>query len=257
MIMPEANGFGKKFTQLQLYVQDMLHGPTPTPINVAMANSTPSSPTFFGLVAVLDDPVRTGLSLDAEIVGRAQGMIVFASIAETNIHLTFDLVFTGGEYNEVTLGASFSQVLSEEDYVSSQKTQSQRARHQPPANIGGGRRRRDHERQQRPFEVEHVCVAGNTWQVVQDDWTGLLFKGDKSRANDKRSLLALQLQLVHSSRSANRFMTRGLQELKANETNNMNVDVGKKLTNMYKKFDPNQSSKRKVRSGSDPIHNRS
>ncbi|GER50279.1 disease resistance-responsive (dirigent-likeprotein) family protein [Striga asiatica] len=103
MIMPEANGFGEKFTQLQLYVQDMLHGPTPTPINVAMANSTPSSPTFFGLVAVLDDPVRTGPSLDAEIVGRAQGMIVFASIAETSIHMTFDLVFTGGEYNGSTL----------------------------------------------------------------------------------------------------------------------------------------------------------
>ncbi|CAA0807766.1 Dirigent protein 21 [Striga hermonthica] len=68
-----------------------------------MANSTPSSPTFFGLVAVLDDPVRTGPSLDAEIVGRAQGMFAFASIEEISIHMTLDLVFTGGEYNGSTL----------------------------------------------------------------------------------------------------------------------------------------------------------
>ncbi|KAI3446232.1 hypothetical protein Pfo_002897 [Paulownia fortunei] len=93
----------EKVTQLQLYVQDILSGPNPTNIQVASANSTFTSPTFFGLVAVLDDPVRTGPNPNSEIVGRAQGFFVFASLEEISLHMTFDLVFTSGEYNGSTL----------------------------------------------------------------------------------------------------------------------------------------------------------
>ncbi|PIM99198.1 hypothetical protein CDL12_28311 [Handroanthus impetiginosus] len=89
----------EKVTQLQLYVQDILSGPNPSNVQVASANSTFTSPTLFGLVAVLDDPVRIEPNPDAEIVGRAQGLFAFASLEEISLHFTFDLVFTGGEYN--------------------------------------------------------------------------------------------------------------------------------------------------------------
>ncbi|KAL3621360.1 hypothetical protein CASFOL_036272 [Castilleja foliolosa] len=102
-IFAKANGFEtknwftnifkhkEKVTELQLYVQDILSGPTRSTIPVAMANSTSTSPTLFGLVAVLDDPVRTGPNPEAEIVGRAQGLFAFASLEEISIHMSFDI----------------------------------------------------------------------------------------------------------------------------------------------------------------------
>ncbi|KAG8368123.1 hypothetical protein BUALT_Bualt15G0012400 [Buddleja alternifolia] len=93
----------QKVTHLQLYVQDILSGPNPTNIPVATANSTLTSPTLFGLTAVLDDPIRTGPNPDSEIVGRAQGLLTFASLEELSLHMTFHLVFTSGQYNGSTL----------------------------------------------------------------------------------------------------------------------------------------------------------
>ncbi|KAG8368122.1 hypothetical protein BUALT_Bualt15G0012300 [Buddleja alternifolia] len=88
----------EKVTQLQLYVQDILTSPTPTTITVATANSTSASPTSFGLIAVLDDPVRTAPSPNSEIVGRARGFFAFSSLEEISIHMTFNLVFTSDKY---------------------------------------------------------------------------------------------------------------------------------------------------------------
>ncbi|KAK4477208.1 hypothetical protein RD792_016422 [Penstemon davidsonii] len=96
----------EKITELQFYVQDILSGPNPSNIQVARANSTLTSPTSFGSVAVLDDPVRTGPSSDSEIIGRAQGLFALASLEEMSLHMTFDLVFTSGDYN----GSSISIV---------------------------------------------------------------------------------------------------------------------------------------------------
>ncbi|KAL6517406.1 hypothetical protein OROMI_033107 [Orobanche minor] len=114
-IMAQANGFAnddwfqnilnrkEKVTQLQVYVQDILSGPVRTTIPVASANSTSASPTLFGLAAVLDDPVRMVPNTNAEIVGRAQGFFAYASLEEISIHMTFDLIFTGGAHNGSTL----------------------------------------------------------------------------------------------------------------------------------------------------------
>ncbi|KAL6526005.1 hypothetical protein OROHE_015529 [Orobanche hederae] len=114
-ILAQANGFAnddwfqnilnqkEKVTQLQVYVQDIFSGPVPTVISVASADSTSTSSTSFGLAEVLDDPVRTEPDANAEIVGRAQGFFAHASLEERSIHMTFDLIFTGGDYNGSTL----------------------------------------------------------------------------------------------------------------------------------------------------------
>ncbi|KAK4437654.1 Dirigent protein 1 [Sesamum alatum] len=93
----------QKVTQLQLYVQDILQGPTPTNVVVASANSTATSPTSFGLVVVLDDPVRIGPDPNSKTVGRFQGFYTFSSLEEQSIHLSFDFVFTTGKLNGSTL----------------------------------------------------------------------------------------------------------------------------------------------------------
>ncbi|KAK6136599.1 hypothetical protein DH2020_029632 [Rehmannia glutinosa] len=93
----------EKVTQFQLYVQDILSGPNVTIIQVAWGNYTLTSPTSFGLVVVFDDPVRTRSNPDSEIVGRAQGLVTFASLEGISLHMTHDIVFTSGEYNGSTL----------------------------------------------------------------------------------------------------------------------------------------------------------
>ncbi|KAL7156458.1 hypothetical protein ABFS83_02G010600 [Erythranthe nasuta] len=92
-----------KVTELQLYVQDIFTSPTPSNLPVAFANSTSASPTLFGLMAVLDDPIRVEPKPDAMIVGQAQGFFAFSSLEDTSFHMTFDLVFTRGKYNGSTL----------------------------------------------------------------------------------------------------------------------------------------------------------
>ncbi|KAL8543226.1 hypothetical protein ACS0TY_003946 [Phlomoides rotata] len=89
----------EKVTQLQFYVQDLFSAPNPSNVVVASAPSSSSSPTLFGLVAVLDDPVRVRPDPDAEILGRAQGIFNYASLEEIRLHMSFDIVFTGGQYN--------------------------------------------------------------------------------------------------------------------------------------------------------------
>ncbi|KAL6494836.1 hypothetical protein OROGR_031636 [Orobanche gracilis] len=123
IIMAQANGFAnedwfqttlnqkEKVTHLQLYVQDIFSGPVPTTIPVASANSTSSSPTLFGRAAVLDDPVRTEPNTTAEIVGRAQGFFAYTSLEEISIHMTYDLIFTGGPYNGSALNLIGSNQL--------------------------------------------------------------------------------------------------------------------------------------------------
>ncbi|EPS58009.1 hypothetical protein M569_16807, partial [Genlisea aurea] len=88
-----------KVTKLQVYVEDVLAGRSPSNVIVAMANSSLSSPTRFGLVVVLDDPVRMSPNTSAGIVGRSQGHYAFVSLEERVIHLSSDLVFSSGKYN--------------------------------------------------------------------------------------------------------------------------------------------------------------
>ncbi|XP_075492633.1 dirigent protein 21-like [Primulina tabacum] len=96
----------EKITQLNFYVRDVFSTPTPTNVAVARANTTASSPTSFGLVAVIDDPVTVGPEPGSKIIGRAGGIIALASLEETSLHMTFTIVFTDGEYNASTLSFS-------------------------------------------------------------------------------------------------------------------------------------------------------
>ncbi|XP_073146783.1 dirigent protein 21-like [Henckelia pumila] len=90
-------------TRLQFYVRDVFSTPTPTNVQVARANSTPGSPTSFGLVAVIDDPVTIGPEPQSKIIGRAQGIIALSSLEDTSLHMTLTIVFTDGEYSSSTI----------------------------------------------------------------------------------------------------------------------------------------------------------
>ncbi|KAJ4840639.1 hypothetical protein Tsubulata_034192 [Turnera subulata] len=84
-------------------------------------------------------------------------------------------------------------------------------------------------------------------------------------------LLVLQSDLVDGSMSADLALRQGRKAgaalvrphnnsqrmLQVDDATMQGIDARKKSGQVNKRFDPNQSSERRVRRGSDPIHNRS
>ncbi|KAL3814044.1 hypothetical protein ACJIZ3_015312 [Penstemon smallii] len=93
----------QKVTQLHFYLHDIVGGPNSTNIPIAMANFTAQSPTYFGMIAAMDDLLTAGPSPNSEIVGRAQGLFGSTSLEEIGFHMTFSFVFTSGKYNGSTI----------------------------------------------------------------------------------------------------------------------------------------------------------
>ncbi|XP_030512156.2 dirigent protein 22-like [Rhodamnia argentea] len=93
----------EKMTHLRFYLHDTLTGQHPTAFPVAQAAITNTSSTFFGLVAVIDDPLTVTPDLNSTLVGRAQGMYASSSQSEVALTITMNLVFAEGAYNGSTL----------------------------------------------------------------------------------------------------------------------------------------------------------
>jgi len=77
-------------------------------------------------------------------------------------------------------------------------------------------------------------------------------------------LLAIKADQVCSLRRETMILTQGRQDQLQVQNNRVlqevskqDLDTNRKSAPVTNKFDPEQSSKRKVRRGSDPIHNRS
>ncbi|KAL0383961.1 UNVERIFIED_CONTAM: Dirigent protein 2 [Sesamum radiatum] len=111
----------EKVTKLHFYFHDIVSGKKPTAVPVARANSTFASPTYFGLLSVIDNPLTTGPGPKSEIVGRAQGITGYSSFKEFSLLMTLNLVFTSGEYNGSTLSVvgynPFTQRIFEDAIV--------------------------------------------------------------------------------------------------------------------------------------------
>ncbi|KAK4477207.1 hypothetical protein RD792_016421 [Penstemon davidsonii] len=77
-------------------MNDIVGGPNPTNIPIAMANFTAQSPTYFGMIAAMDDLSTARPRPNSEIVGRAQGLFGATSLEEIGLYMTFSFVFTSG-----------------------------------------------------------------------------------------------------------------------------------------------------------------
>lgn len=93
----------EKLTKLHFYFHDILSGNKPTAVQVAQANITSKSPTLFGIVNVMDDPLTVGPEPDSRIIGSAQGLYASASQEDVGLLMTLNFVFTDGKYNGSTL----------------------------------------------------------------------------------------------------------------------------------------------------------
>lgn len=67
----KLGNYKQKITKLHFYFHD-LRGKTS--LLVAQANSSATSPTYFGMTNIMDDPLTSGPEFTSKAVGRAQGL---------------------------------------------------------------------------------------------------------------------------------------------------------------------------------------
>lgn len=92
--------YKQKVTKLHFYYHD-LRGKTS--LQVAQANSSAASPTFFGMTYVMDDPLTAGPQFTSKPMGRAQGLLIPSSMEELSLLCVMNFIFTDGKYNGSTL----------------------------------------------------------------------------------------------------------------------------------------------------------
>ncbi|KAL4187862.1 hypothetical protein AMTRI_Chr09g41040 [Amborella trichopoda] len=98
-------GLGKeKVSYLDFYFHDIASGTkNATALIVAMANTTITSSTFFGMLNVVDDPLTQGRAITSKVIGRMQGIYASASQTEFSLFMGLNFLFTTGELNGSTL----------------------------------------------------------------------------------------------------------------------------------------------------------
>lgn len=93
----------EKLTKLHFFFHDVVSGKNETVVRVAESKATAKSPTVFGAVFIMDDPLTEGPEPSSKIVGRAQGIYSSASMDEICFLMTLNFVFTNGQYNGSSL----------------------------------------------------------------------------------------------------------------------------------------------------------
>lgn len=93
----------EKLSHLRFYFHDIVSGKNPTAVRVAAAAMTNASPTGFGAVVMIDDPLTLAPELGSKQVGRAQGIYASAALEQVGLLMVMNFAFTDGKYNGSTL----------------------------------------------------------------------------------------------------------------------------------------------------------
>ncbi|XP_059068303.1 dirigent protein 23-like, partial [Cryptomeria japonica] len=93
----------EKVSNLQFYFHDTVVGQNVTVVEAASAASTKNSPTFFGTVMVMDDPLTEGPEPTSKLSGRAQGLYAMISQQDIQLLMAVTYVFQSGEFKGSTL----------------------------------------------------------------------------------------------------------------------------------------------------------
>jgi len=103
-VSPNSLGLKKeKLLHLHFFLHDVTSGSKPTAVQIAEAQRTNTSSTFFGFLAIADDPLTVGPDPGYKVVGKGQGLYGFSDQNEVALVMLFNLVFTEGKFNGSTL----------------------------------------------------------------------------------------------------------------------------------------------------------
>ncbi|XP_057425224.1 dirigent protein 22-like [Lotus japonicus] len=89
----------QKLSHLRFFFHDIIGGPNQTAFRIVEAPATVKSPTRFGAVVMMDNPLTELPELGSKVVGRAQGMYASASMDELGYLMVLNFAFTEGKYN--------------------------------------------------------------------------------------------------------------------------------------------------------------
>ncbi|KAD3337215.1 hypothetical protein E3N88_32735 [Mikania micrantha] len=94
----------EKLSHFQFYWHDIISGPNPTVVNIIQPPKTnKTTPTGFGMVNMIDDPLTEKPETGSQLLGRAQGFYGVASQGELGLLMAMNFVFLTGKYNGSTL----------------------------------------------------------------------------------------------------------------------------------------------------------
>ncbi|KAH7853992.1 hypothetical protein Vadar_008897 [Vaccinium darrowii] len=93
----------EKLSHLHFYFHDIVSGKNPTAVRVAAADMTNRSPTGFGAVVMIDDPLTLAPELGSKQVGRAQGIYASAALDQVGLLMVMNFAFTEGKFNGSSL----------------------------------------------------------------------------------------------------------------------------------------------------------
>ena len=101
--LPLLDGEPEKLSHLHFFFHDVVSGQNQTAVRVAAAPATDKSPTLFGAVVMMDDPLTEQPEATSKVVGRAQGIYASASQSELGFLMAMNFAFTEGKYNGSSL----------------------------------------------------------------------------------------------------------------------------------------------------------
>ncbi|KNA11943.1 hypothetical protein SOVF_130500 [Spinacia oleracea] len=93
----------QNLTHLHFYFHDYFKGPNQSAFRIAQAPNTDKTPSGFGALVMIDDPLKEGPENDSKTIGYAQGMYGFADQKQQGILMVMNLVFIEGQYNGSTI----------------------------------------------------------------------------------------------------------------------------------------------------------
>jgi hypothetical protein len=99
-------------TNLVIYVHDHFTGEDSTAATIAGKTGLTSSILHFGTVAIVDDPVTEGPTMDSKLIGRAQGAYINSQLDGKALYMVFSVIFTAGEYRGSTLEIQGSDIFT-------------------------------------------------------------------------------------------------------------------------------------------------
>ncbi|TKY53232.1 Dirigent protein 11 [Spatholobus suberectus] len=104
-VSPASLGLDRpqKLSHLHFFFHDVVGGLNQTAVRVAAAPATDKSPTLFGAVVMMDDPLTAQPEATSKAVGRAQGIYASASQSELGFLMVLNFAFTEGKYNGSSL----------------------------------------------------------------------------------------------------------------------------------------------------------
>ncbi|XP_038707220.1 dirigent protein 4-like [Tripterygium wilfordii] len=89
----------KKITKLHFYFHETRNVQNATAVIVAKPATNDTSPSQFGTVFVIDDPLTIDADPSSEVIGKAKGMYVYAGQDRTMLVMYADFGFIKGKFN--------------------------------------------------------------------------------------------------------------------------------------------------------------